>query len=65
MLLKKKNQAFKEYQIDKTKGLRKIMIDRSGGHSVPQIFIDDQHIGGCDELFSLERKGQLDPLLTT
>lgn len=41
------------------------MQDRSGGHTVPQIFIDDQHIGGCDDLFSLERKGQLDPLLST
>ncbi|NQZ31687.1 MAG: glutaredoxin 3 [Oceanospirillaceae bacterium] len=65
MLLRNKRQAFKEFQIDKTKGLRKSMMDRSGGHTVPQIFINDQHIGGCDELFALERKGQLDPLLST
>jgi glutaredoxin 3 len=39
------------------------MMARSGGHTVPQIFINEQHIGGCDELYSLERKGQLDSLL--
>ncbi|NRA21199.1 MAG: glutaredoxin 3 [Oceanospirillaceae bacterium] len=65
MLFKQKNIPFKELAIDTNRGLRKIMQDRSGGHTVPQIFIDDQHIGGCDDLFSLERKGQLDPLLST
>jgi glutaredoxin 3 len=35
-----------------------------GRRSVPQIFIDDQHIGGCDRLYELDRQGQLDPLLT-
>ena len=40
------------------------MRERSnGGHTVPQIFIDDTHIGGCDELLALDHKGGLDPLL--
>jgi len=64
MLLKQKNVRFKEYAVDKTRGLKQKMMDRSGGHTVPQIFINDQHIGGCDELYALERKGQLDQLLS-
>ncbi len=40
------------------------MIERAkGGSTFPQIFIDDRHIGGCDDLFALERAGKLDPLL--
>ena len=40
------------------------MMQRSNGsHTVPQIFIDDAHIGGCDELLALDHKGDLDPLL--
>jgi glutaredoxin 3 len=43
---------------------REEMIQRSGGRmTVPQIFIDDRHIGGCDELMELERQGKLDQLL--
>jgi len=64
MLLKQKNVSFKEYAVDKTRGLKQKMMHRSGGHTVPQIFINDQHIGGCDELYALERKGQLDQLLS-
>jgi glutaredoxin 3 len=63
MLLKQKNTTFTELAVDKTAGLRQKMMARSGGHTVPQIFINEQHIGGCDELYSLERKGQLDSLL--
>jgi glutaredoxin 3 len=39
------------------------MIERSGRMTVPQIFIDDRHVGGCDDLFALERQGKLDELL--
>ncbi|MEM7651181.1 MAG: glutaredoxin, partial [Pseudomonadota bacterium] len=40
------------------------MIERTGGpKSVPQIFIDDQHVGGCDDIHALDAKGELDPLL--
>ena len=35
----------------------------NGARSVPQIFIDEKHVGGCDELYALEKEGQLDPLL--
>jgi len=63
-LLSQKNVTFKELAIDKTANLRKQMMARSGGHTVPQIFIDNKHIGGCDDLFALERNGKLDPLLT-
>jgi len=39
-------------------------VKKSGGiRTVPQIFIDDHHVGGCDELYALEREGKLDPLL--
>jgi glutaredoxin 3 len=40
------------------------MMDRAGGrHTVPQIFIGDLHVGGCDELYALDRAGKLDALL--
>ena len=46
------------------RGLRNAMTERAGGKtSVPQIFIDDQGIGGCDDLYALERDGKLDDLL--
>jgi len=45
-------------------GRRQEMLDRAnGGYTVPQIFIDQQHIGGCDELYALDQQGGLDPLL--
>ena len=44
--------------------LRREMMSRSGGgHTVPQIFIGDTHVGGCDDLYALESKGALDPIL--
>ncbi len=43
---------------------RDVMIERAGGRTtVPQIFINDQYIGGCDDLFALDAQGKLDPLL--
>ena len=40
------------------------MMQRANGrHTVPQIFVDDYHVGGCNELYSLERAGKLDPML--
>lgn len=42
---------------------RETMIERSGRMTVPQIFINGQHVGGCDDLFALEREGRLDTLL--
>jgi glutaredoxin 3 len=50
--------------IDRDPSRRPEMIERAGGRTtVPQIFIDGQHVGGCDDLMALERTGKLDPLL--
>ena len=50
--------------IDRDPSRRPEMIERAGGRTtVPQIFIDGQHVGGCDDLMALERAGKLDPLL--
>ncbi|CAD0220469.1 glutaredoxin 3 [Planktothrix agardhii] len=63
-LLKSKGVDFTEYSIDGDEVARDQMARRANGHrSVPQIFIDDQYIGGCDDLHALDRQGKLDPLL--
>jgi glutaredoxin 3 len=63
-LLEQKGIAFNEFKIDLHPELRAEMIERaSGGYTVPQIFIDSQHIGGCDEMFALESQHKLDTLL--
>ena len=63
-LLNEKGVAFEEIDIAFTPGAREEMLRRAGGrHTVPQIFIGDRHVGGSDELFALERAGDLDPLL--
>ena len=55
-----------EISIDGNMALREKMIARSnGGYTVPQIFIDDVHIGGCDQLVALEMNNKLDALLAT
>ncbi|MFT6774018.1 MAG: glutaredoxin 3 [Paracoccaceae bacterium] len=64
-LLKSKGVAFTEYDVLSKPALRAEMIQRAkGGTTVPQIFIADRHIGGCDELHALDQAGKLDPLLT-
>lgn len=62
-LLAEKGAAFNELPIDGNAAKREEMIERSGRTTVPQIFIDGQHIGGCDDLFALDARGGLDPLL--
>ncbi|NIF24122.1 glutaredoxin 3 [Candidatus Pantoea multigeneris] len=62
-LLKQKGAAFNEIAIDGDAEKREEMIKRSGRTTVPQIFIDAQHIGGCDDLFALDGRAGLDPLL--
>ena len=65
MLLESKGVAFNEIGVDFGGELRERMIERAGGRStVPQIFIGERYIGGCDELMALERDGKLDPLIT-
>ena len=63
-LLTQKGVAFIEYPIDVKPELRDEMIERAnGGWTVPQIFIDDQHIGGCDDMMALEAQSALDTKL--
>jgi glutaredoxin 3 len=63
-LLRFKKVDFVEYEISTDAARRDEMIQRAAGRStVPQIFIDGRHVGGSDDLASLERRGQLDPLL--
>ncbi|WP_375460938.1 glutaredoxin 3 [uncultured Enterovirga sp.] len=63
-LLKQKGIAFSEIEITGKPADRDEMLRRSGGRStVPQIFIGDRHVGGCDDLYALDRKGELDTLL--
>jgi len=64
-LLKRKGVEFTEIEIDRDWERRDEMIDRANGSvTVPQIFIDDVHVGGSDDLHALERAGKLDALLT-
>ncbi|PKH23596.1 glutaredoxin 3 [Enterobacterales bacterium CwR94] len=62
-LLQQKGVGFNEIAIDGDAELREKMIARSGRTTVPQIFIGDKHIGGCDDLHALDAQGGLDPLL--
>lgn len=63
-LLMSKGVDFEEYDISMGGPKRAEMVQRANGRStVPQIFIDDFHVGGSDELAALERDGKLDPLL--
>jgi glutaredoxin 3 len=65
-LLGAKKVAFEEVDLLEQPARRAEMLERSGGsRTVPQIFIDGEHIGGCDELLALERAGKLDPKLGT
>lgn len=65
ILLRWKGVDFTEYKIDGDGGARLRMAKRANGRkSVPQIFINNQHIGGCDDLYALDRQGGLDPLLS-
>lgn len=60
MLLESKGAAFTELRVDLDPALRAEMEQRSQRTSVPQIFIDDYHVGGCDDLYELESAGKLD-----
>ncbi len=63
-LLKQKDQDFEEIDVMAAPARKREMVERAGGRtSVPQIFIDGRHVGGCDELYALEAEGRLDPLL--
>jgi len=63
MLLKKLELDFTDIPVDNNPELRQEMMNLSGGYTVPQIFINQQAIGGCDELYALHRNGELESLL--
>lgn len=63
-LLTSKGVAFTEIDVLKEPARKSEMMDRANGrHTVPQIFIGGTHVGGCDDLYALERAGKLDPML--
>ena len=63
-LLRKKNAPFEEVRVDGDRVAQAAMAARAGGRwTVPQIFIGERHVGGCDDIHELEAAGQLDPLL--
>ncbi|MDG2243502.1 MAG: glutaredoxin 3 [Rhodospirillaceae bacterium] len=64
-LLDQKGASFQEIDILMNGERKKEMMERAGGrHTVPQIFINDMHVGGCDDLHALDRTGELDKLLS-
>jgi len=64
LLLRWKGVKFTEYKIDGDDVARVKMAERANGRrSVPQVFVNSQHIGGCDDLYALDRAGQLDKML--
>lgn len=63
-LLRKKNASFEEIIVDGDRTAQAAMAAKAGGHwTVPQIFIGERHVGGCDDIHALEAAGRLDPLL--
>ena len=63
-LLKRKGVAFTEFNVMGNIEKRREMVTRASGRTtVPQIFINSAHVGGCDELYELDSEGKLDPLL--
>jgi len=64
-LLESKGVDYREIAVDGDRKLRQEMTDKSGQRTVPQIWINDRHIGGCDDLYALQYAGQLDNLLAS
>ncbi|KGK42806.1 glutaredoxin [Nitrincola sp. A-D6] len=62
-LLDKKKAVYEEIDVGSSPELRQEMVQRSGRNTVPQIFINSLHVGGCDELYELDIESKLDPLL--
>ena len=64
LLLESKGVAYKEIAVDFGGEQKQVMVERANGRTtVPQIFIGDWHVGGCDDLVALDREGKLDELL--
>jgi glutaredoxin 3 len=62
-LLVEKGVAIDKIRVDLEPGRRAEMMQRSGRRTVPQIWVGERHVGGCDDLYELDRRGELDPLL--
>jgi glutaredoxin 3 len=62
-LLTQKKVVFNEINVEDDVKVREEMIARSNRNTVPQIFVGDKHVGGCDDLFELDRSGELDRLI--
>lgn len=62
-LLNRENAVFTEIRVDLQPELREEMMQKSNKHTVPQIFINGHHVGGCDDLHALKAQGKLDQLL--
>ncbi|MBK8759502.1 MAG: glutaredoxin 3 [Sulfuritalea sp.] len=63
LLTRKGVTEIEKVRVDLDPGRREEMMERTGRRSVPQIFIGDTHVGGCDDLYELDHQGKLDPLL--
>ena len=63
-LLKKKGVSFEEIDVQDRSLRQQMMLRANGRHTVPQIFIGETHVGGSDDIHELDRRGQLDPLLS-
>lgn len=64
-LLRQKGATWTEIDVSRDAAQRQALMERTRQRTVPQIFINDEHVGGCDELYALERAGRLDPLLAS
>ena len=62
-LLEQKGASVEKVRVDLEPGRRGEMMQKSGRRTVPQIWIGERHVGGCDDLYALDREGGLDPLL--
>lgn len=63
LILEQKGLCFEEIIVDQHPELRRQMVEESGARTVPQIWIGEEHIGGCQELMAIESSGSLDELL--
>ncbi|MBL8382059.1 MAG: glutaredoxin 3 [Burkholderiales bacterium] len=63
LLRSKGVEAIEKIRVDLEPALRRTMTEETGRTTVPQIFVDDVHVGGCDDLVALDRRGGLDPML--
>lgn len=62
-LLKRKGVAFEEVDVSRNPTLREEMTRMAGSHTVPQVFVDERHIGDCSEIHALDKEGRLDALI--